>query len=59
MILLLTCPGCRDEVLAEIGRRQGNLLKKNGYNSPEELDEKVKSILKGDALSEYVKVRDR
>lgn len=60
MIVLLTLSRvCRDEVLAEIRPRLGEFLKKCGYNSPEELDERVRSILKDDALSEYLKLRDR
>ncbi|KAF8650929.1 hypothetical protein AX16_005027 [Volvariella volvacea WC 439] len=46
----------RDEVLKEIKPRLSQFLHKYGYNSPDELDNAVKNILKGDALADYIRI---
>ncbi|KIM35078.1 hypothetical protein M413DRAFT_14751 [Hebeloma cylindrosporum] len=47
----------RDEVLKEIRPRLATLLKNEGYDSPEALDAKVQSILTGDNLKYYLRVK--
>jgi hypothetical protein len=47
----------RDEVLKEIGPRLATLLKNEGYDTPEALDAKVQSILTGDSLAQYLRVK--
>ncbi|PFH45770.1 hypothetical protein AMATHDRAFT_8690 [Amanita thiersii Skay4041] len=49
----------RNDLLEELNPRLGQLLKKYGYNSPEELDAAVRKVLKGDALAEYNQVREQ
>ena len=44
----------RENEVKEIKEKLDEFLKKLGYNSPEELDKKVQSVLKGNALSEYL-----
>ena len=44
----------REDEIKEIKEKLDEFLKKLGYNSPEELDRKVQSVLKGNALSEYL-----
>jgi hypothetical protein len=46
------------DVLKEIGPRLvATLLKNEGYDTPEALDAKVQSILTGDSLAEYLRVK--
>ncbi|KIM35085.1 hypothetical protein M413DRAFT_32794 [Hebeloma cylindrosporum] len=47
----------RDKLLKEIGPRLATLLKNEGYDTPEALDAKVKSILTGDNLAQYLRVK--
>ncbi|KAF8656301.1 hypothetical protein AX16_002603 [Volvariella volvacea WC 439] len=49
----------RDQVIQEIKPRLSQLLNKYGYNSPDELDQAVQGILKGNALAEYLKIRQQ
>ena len=44
----------RDDDTKDIKRKLDEFLKNLGYNSPDELDTKVQSILTGSALSEYL-----
>ena len=44
----------REDDTKEIKKKLDEFLKKLGYNSPDELDRKVQSVLTGSALSEYL-----
>ncbi|PFH46616.1 hypothetical protein AMATHDRAFT_50912 [Amanita thiersii Skay4041] len=46
----------RQDLLRELKPKLGNLLKKYGYHTPEELEDEVKKILKGVDLEEYKKI---
>ncbi|KAJ7898270.1 hypothetical protein B0H14DRAFT_2675406 [Mycena olivaceomarginata] len=54
-----TMKASRDKSLEEIGSRLSRFLKSQGYNSPEELDAKVRETLKDDALREYIEICNR
>jgi hypothetical protein len=43
--------------LKEIGPRLATLLKNEGYDTPEALDARVQSILTGDNLAQYLRVK--
>ncbi|KAG7442539.1 uncharacterized protein BT62DRAFT_1010126 [Guyanagaster necrorhizus] len=47
----------RDELLRVLKPRLGEFLKKNGYSSAEKLDERVQSVLTGQALADYNEVK--
>lgn len=48
-----------EKTLEEIKPKLAALLKRNGYNTPEELDAKVEQVLKGDELRKYRETRER
>jgi hypothetical protein len=47
----------RDKDLEEIKPKLAKLLKDEGYSTPAELDAKVQSVLKGEQLSHYLRVK--
>jgi len=49
----------REDEITEIKEKLDEFLKELGYHSPEELDKKVQSVLKGDALSEYLAYKEQ
>ncbi|PFH49431.1 hypothetical protein AMATHDRAFT_4885 [Amanita thiersii Skay4041] len=49
----------RNQLLKAIKPKLNDLMKKHGFNTTDELDSKVQAILKGDALKEYIRVKEQ
>ncbi|PFH45458.1 hypothetical protein AMATHDRAFT_9200 [Amanita thiersii Skay4041] len=49
----------RNDILQEIKPKLSALMKKYGYNTPEELDDAVQKVLRGKALEDYTRIKQQ